>query len=134
MADPKRLLTRDGRKPLVLLVEDHQVNQALGRALLEHLGCEVDVAHDGAEAISVLHDRSYDLVLMDIVMPVMDGSEATRRLRAAGVTVPILALTATPDDRSSLLKLGFTACLPKPASASDLRAAISQALGATACR
>lgn len=127
-ATPVALRTGDGRKPLVLLVEDHRVNQILGKALLEGLGCEVDVAHNGSEAMSAVHGRGYDLVLMDILMPVMHGSEATQRLRAAGVAVPILALTATPGDRDGLLKLGFTGCLAKPASASALRAAISRAL------
>jgi CheY-like chemotaxis protein len=123
-----KLLTIDGGKPRLLLVEDNRVNQVLGKALLEHLGCQVDVVQDGADAVSAVRGRSYDLILMDIRMPVMDGAEATRRLRAIGVTVPILALTATTDDRDSLAGLGFTDCILKPASSEQLRAAISKVL------
>jgi CheY-like chemotaxis protein len=133
-AEPPKLLAIEGRAPLVLLVEDHRVNQLLGKALLERLGCHVEVAHHGAAAVSAVLHRGYDLVLMDILMPVMDGIEATRRLRTMGVTVPILALTATPDERDGLRKLGFTACLAKPACAATLRTAITRVLAASACR
>jgi CheY-like chemotaxis protein len=133
-AEPPKLLTIAGRAPLVLLVEDHRVNQLLGKALLEHLGCRVEVAHHGEEAVSMVRRRGFDLVLMDILMPVMDGIEATRRLRAMGMTVPILALTATIDERGALLKAGFTDCLAKPASSARLRTAIARVLTASTCR
>jgi CheY-like chemotaxis protein len=110
-AAPAALGTSDGRKPLVLLVEDHRVNQILGKVLLEALGCRVDVAQDGGEAMRAVRRRGYDLVLMDILMPGLNGTEATCRLRASGVTVPILALTATLGDHDGLLALGFTDCL-----------------------
>lgn len=111
-AIPSALRASGGGKPLVLLVEDHRVNQALGKALLEVLGCEVDIAHNGSEAIMAACSRGYNLVLMDIVMPVMGGVEATRRLRAMGVTVPILALTATPEGSDGLLKLSLPIAFP----------------------
>jgi CheY-like chemotaxis protein len=101
--------------------------------LLEGLGCRVDVAQDGGEAMRAVRRRSYDLVLMDIQMPGMDGTEAARQLCARGATVPILALTATLNEHDSLLELGFSGCLAKPASAAALRAAISQALAAAVC-
>jgi CheY-like chemotaxis protein len=127
-----KLVTRDGCQPRVLLVEDNQSNQLLGKMLLERLGCRTDVVQDGIEALGAVRRCRYDLVLMDILMPVMDGTEATRRLRAMGATIPILGLTATVDDRARLIGLGFTDCLSKPASAKTLRSAIAKALGCAA--
>jgi CheY-like chemotaxis protein len=131
-ADRLQPLVLDGRKPVLLLVEDNQTNQLLGKALLEHLGCEVEVVANGAAALSRVHGRAFDLVLMDLSMPVMDGAEATRRLRALGVGVPIVALTATPVERLQLQACGFDDCLTKPVSAATLRAAIASTLASFA--
>jgi signal transduction histidine kinase/CheY-like chemotaxis protein/HPt (histidine-containing phosphotransfer) domain-containing protein len=127
-------LAVDGRRPRLLLVEDNRTNQILGQAILEQLGCQADVAADGAEAIEAVGRRAYDLVLMDISMPVMDGIEATRRLRALGCSLPIIALTATAekDGRARLLAEGFDEYLIKPVGRRALRQAIAQALGAAA--
>jgi two-component system capsular synthesis sensor histidine kinase RcsC len=133
-AEPPKLRTVEGRAPLVLLVEDHRVNQLLGKALLERLGCRVEVAHHGEEAVRMVRRRGFDLVLMDLLMPVMDGIEATRRLRATGAAVPIVALTASSEEGDGLREAGFTACLAKPASPGTLRAAIARVLTGSACR
>jgi CheY-like chemotaxis protein/HPt (histidine-containing phosphotransfer) domain-containing protein len=124
-------LAVDGRRPRLLLVEDNRTNQILAKAILEQLGCQADVAADGAEAIDAVGRRPYDLLLMDISMPVMDGIEATRRLRALGCTLPIVALTATAekDGRARLLAEGFDEYLIKPVARRALRQAIAQALG-----
>jgi two-component system, sensor histidine kinase and response regulator len=87
---------------VLLLVEDNEVNQLLRQALLERLGCTVDIAPDGAEAISAAGRRRYDLRLMNAPMSVLDGHEATRRL-CAGSRMPIVALTATADGHASPL-------------------------------
>jgi len=82
----------------VLLVEDNATNRRVAELFLERAGCEVVLAVDGAEALAVLEKRRFDLVLMDVQMPVMDGLEATRRIRqdiAGGARIPIVGLTAS---------------------------------------
>ena len=112
----------------VLLVEDNVVNQKLARRILEKLGAGVTVAEDGQAAIAMLVAESFDVVLMDCQMPVMDGYEATRRIRAgaAGPTAaatPIIALTAHAfsDDRDRCAAVGMNDYLTKPIDARALR-------------
>jgi CheY-like chemotaxis protein len=116
-------------QPIVLLVEDNPVNQLVAQRMLQLEGCEVDIAHNGAEAIARVQGRQYDLVLMDCHMPVMDGFEATAQLRLMpelGARLPIVALTASvlDADRQRCLEAGMDATLAKPLG----RAALSQTL------
>jgi CheY-like chemotaxis protein len=83
----------------ILLAEDNEVNREVALALLESLGCSVDVAADGLEALAALDRKGFDLILMDCQMPRMDGFEATARIRASESRssrrpIPIVALTA----------------------------------------
>ncbi|MFZ1828988.1 MAG: response regulator [Candidatus Competibacteraceae bacterium] len=106
----------------VLLVEDNPVNQELGCEMLRSLGLHVDVAEDGERALAAIARQHYSLVLMDCQMPVMDGFEATRRLRAieqstgANVRLPVIALTANAmvGDRELCLAAGMDDYLSKP--------------------
>ena len=113
----------------VLLAEDNVVNQKLARRVLEKLGAEVTVAENGAAAMAQLAAMSFDVVLMDCQMPVMDGYEATRRIRAgaagpAAAAMPIIALTAhaLSGDRDLCVVAGMNDYLTKPIDARALRA------------
>ncbi|UBM08292.1 ATP-binding protein [Cupriavidus metallidurans] len=107
----------------ILLVEDHRVNQVVMRRLLEWLGQRVDVAGDGREALTLTASQSYDLILTDLQMPSMDGYELARTMRERGITVPIVAVTASvgPDLQSACQKAGINRCLTKPVRLAALR-------------
>ncbi|WP_165226740.1 PAS domain-containing hybrid sensor histidine kinase/response regulator [Aquisphaera insulae] len=125
-----------GPAPLrILLVEDNATNQVLALSLLEKDGHEVELATNGQEALDVLGSRSFDLVLMDVQMPVMDGFEATARIRdrerQGGGHLPIIAMTAhaMKGDRERCLEAGMDAYVAKPIRFSDLRQAIEGVAG-----
>jgi PAS domain S-box-containing protein len=112
----------------VLVVDDVLDNQVLVRRFLEKAGSAVEVASDGQEAIDkALHDE-YDLILMDLQMPVLDGYNATSQLRKKGYKKPILALTAhaLKDEQTRCLKMGFDGFLTKPIRQAELLRHLSQ--------
>jgi len=100
----------------VLLVEDNPTNRRVAQLFLERAGCDVVQAADGREALAALEGRAADLVLMDVQMPVMDGLEATRRIRASGRRVPIIGLTASmmKERISECREAGMDEVLAKP--------------------
>lgn len=112
----------------VLLAEDHPINQIVARQLLASLGVEVTVARNGQEAVDTGAKTRFDLVFMDCQMPLVDGYEATRRLRAAGSPVPIIALTASvaESDYRAALEAGMDGFLSKPFTKSGLEAILTQ--------
>lgn len=115
----------------VLLAEDNLVNQKVAVRMLERIGCEVDVAANGREAIEMLHWRSYDLVLMDCQMPELDGFEATREIRRSeeGLRrIPIVALTANAlhDDRDRCLAVGMDDYICKPVERKTLQGLLAR--------
>ncbi len=118
----------------LLVVEDNPVNQRVARAILEKLGLQVEVAECGAEALAKLGTTLYDLVLMDVQLPGMDGFEVTRRIRdldPGAVTspkVPVLAMTADAmqGDRDKCLEAGMDGYVPKPVTRPLLAAALQQ--------
>ncbi|WP_426009909.1 response regulator [Caulobacter sp. DWR2-3-1b2] len=111
----------------VLLAEDNPINALLARALLEREGCKVDRIASGDEAVSALSRGFYDLILMDLRMPGLNGLEATRALRERGVTTPIVALTADAfdEDRRACLAAGMNDFLAKPLTPSALRGVLT---------
>jgi CheY-like chemotaxis protein len=118
----------------VLLVEDNPVNQRLARHYLEKLGCDVELAENGKEAVTLCTNRSYQAVLMDCQMPEMDGFTATALIRQneAGATrVPIIALTANAmeGDRERCLACGMDDYLAKPLKSADLARALDRWIG-----
>ena len=119
----------------VLVIEDNDINQALARAHLEDLGCEVTVVSDGAQGARSVRAGDFDLVLMDCLMPGVDGFEATRRIRAAeepGRHTPVVALTAnaTEEHATACRRVGMDDVLAKPYRRDDL-AALLDRFGAT---
>jgi CheY-like chemotaxis protein len=117
----------------VLLVEDNAVNQQVGVTMLRRLGCRVDLARNGIEAVSMSGERAYDVILMDCQMPEMDGFEATARIRAreartGASRIPIVALTANVmrGDRERCLTAGMDDYLAKPFKKVELVATVSR--------
>ncbi|MCG8565857.1 MAG: response regulator [Desulfobacterales bacterium] len=117
----------------VLLVEDNELNQKLTSAMLKKLGHWVTTANDGRQALEAYEKDPFDIIFMDIQMPVMDGLAASRSIRQLELAskshrprVPILALTATTDDTSPFLEAGMDGCLAKPVQPSALEGAIAQ--------
>lgn len=113
----------------ILVAEDSPINRELALGLLQTVGLDVDVANNGQEAVEKAKAGAYDLILMDIQMPVMDGLEATRAIRAlpgfAGAT-PILAITAHAADQKRLAcdQAGMNDILDKPVQPDELFATI----------
>ena len=108
----------------VLLVEDNDINRLYAKSILKNWQCQIDVAENGLVAIEKVKNNFYDVVLMDVQMPVMDGYEATKAMRAMhqSARVPIIALTAnaTHSDVEKCLSSGMNDYLPKPFTPEDL--------------
>ncbi|MEM7219557.1 MAG: ATP-binding protein [Pseudomonadota bacterium] len=116
---------------LVLLVEDNAINQKVAELNLDKLGLAHVTVDNGQRAVAATRERDFDLILMDCHMPVMDGLEATRAIRAQGRTLPILALTADvlEEARSACLQAGMDDVLTKPIRREELRARLAYWLG-----
>lgn len=101
---------------LILIVEDNKINQMITRKILEAKNFTCDVANNGQEAIEAVTNKRYDLILMDIHMPVKDGKEATKEIRAFDREIPILALTAVTlsESEKEFYEIGFDDIIPKP--------------------
>ena len=114
----------DGRSPQILLVEDNAVNQKVVLAILSKRGFQVEIAANGLEAIAALQKNVFDLVLMDVQMPYMDGIEATRKIREElGLReLPIIAMTAhaMTGDREKCIEAGMNDYVSKPVNPNTL--------------
>jgi CheY-like chemotaxis protein len=116
-------------RPWVLLVEDNAINQKVAVRMLNRLGCDVEVAENGREALDRFARGRFDLVFMDCQMPEMDGYEATveiRRRESSGGRIPIIAMTAhaMQGDRERCLRAGMSDYISKPVDMEDLRTMI----------
>lgn len=119
--------------PHILIVDDNATNRVVAQALCEMFGCTSETAEDGVEAVEAVQERRFDLVLMDIKMPRMDGVQATQAIRALDGPVsqiPIVALTANadPEDARRYLSIGMAAVVEKPIKPERLRMAMNAAL------
>lgn len=115
----------------VMLVEDNPVNQQIASRMLKRLGHRVTIAFNGVEALNLLKLQAYDVIFMDVQMPLMDGLEATqciRRLKNERSRVPIIALTANAmiGDRETYLAAGMDSYVSKPFDLQDLKTALAQ--------
>jgi CheY-like chemotaxis protein len=126
-APRERILVTERSSVRILLTEDNATNQRVVLRLLDRMGFRADVASNGLEAVAALETASYDLVLMDVQMPEMDGFEATGRIRelqqqAGAPPVPIIAMTAhaMKGDREKCLEAGMDDYLTKPITARAL--------------
>ncbi|HLO65276.1 MAG TPA: response regulator, partial [Azonexus sp.] len=119
----------------ILLVEDEPINQEVALMLLQEIDQQVDVASDGIEAVALATAHAYDLILMDMQMPRMDGLEATRQIRrlARHARTPIMAMTANAfaDDRQRCLAAGMSDFVAKPVEPRMLFAAVLRCLQAS---
>jgi len=115
----------------ILIVEDNKINQMITRKILEGKFFTCDVANDGLEAIAQVSKNNYDLVLMDIHMPNMDGKVATSKIRAFNQEIPIIALTAVTlsETEQEFYELGFDDIIPKPFKMNVFFDKIQKALG-----
>jgi CheY-like chemotaxis protein len=111
----------------VLVAEDDEVNARAARTMLEQLGCSVDIATNGTQAVEHFRNLDYDLILMDWQMPLMDGIEATARIRAmpGGQATPIVGTTATKA-HAECLKGGMNEVVPKPFLFEKMRYVLSR--------
>jgi CheY-like chemotaxis protein len=113
----------------ILLVEDNPVNVLIAKTILDNWNCRVEVSNNGQEAIDVLRENEFDLVLMDMRMPVMGGIEATKIIRAEiNTEVPIVALTgnAIKGDQEKCLAAGMTDYVSKPFEQKDLNIVLTK--------
>ena len=115
----------------ILVAEDNAVNQQVVLGMLTTLGYDADIARDGQEAVRFVAAGGYDAVLMDCQMPVLDGFEATRAIRASGgpdASLPIIALTASAlaSDQEECRSAGMDDFLSKPYTVSDMAAMFSR--------
>lgn len=112
----------------VLVVEDNEVNLDVMKGILAHLGHDCSEARNGHDAVAFLQNIVPDIVLMDMQMPVMDGVDATRRIRAMGLTLPIIGVTANAfsEDRDACIAAGMDAFVPKPVTSAVLDKVLAQ--------
>jgi PAS domain S-box-containing protein len=128
---------QNGATPLrVLLAEDDAVSLIYGKVMLEKMGCSVTAVKDGQEALQQLEQEDFDLIFMDVQMPVLDGIEATRAIRASSAlgaksSIPIIAMTAYAmvGDKEAFLAAGMNDYISKPVDQATLEEVVERAMG-----
>jgi PAS domain S-box-containing protein len=126
--EEEELISLEGVR--ILIVEDNDMNQFLAENLLTSHKAIVEIAVDGLDALYKIDEKEYDLILMDIQMPRMDGYEATRRIREFNTDIPVIAMTAHAmvDEKNKCLEAGMNTYITKPLKAEKLISTISSVL------
>lgn len=121
---PLQVLFSESNRPTILVVDDNPTNQITAQVMLEKIGAHVILGSNGSEAIALLKQTRIDLILMDCQMPVMDGFEATEKIRDLNYSLPIVAMTAnaSEDDQIACLASGMNAIITKPLTFEQLKA------------
>ncbi len=121
--------TNFGDPPRILMAEDNQINQRVGKLILQRAGFQIDLVSDGREALEAHKAQPYDVILMDCQMPTMDGFEASRQIRSLDQRQPvIIAVTANAlvGEREKCLSAGMDDYLSKPFQAEQLIAVVKK--------
>jgi len=107
----------------ILVAEDNLINQQVAKAIFKNLGFEIDMAENGNEAIAKINDNNYDVIFMDIMMPELDGMEATKKLRKQNHNLPIIALTAdiNKEVQDKMKEVGMNDCIAKPIRVDEIK-------------
>ena len=107
----------------ILLAEDNLINQKVAQSIFKNIGYEIDIAKNGREAVELMQNEKYDVIFMDLMMPELDGYQATEQIRKAGHTLPIVAMSADEDDvtRTAALNAGMNEYVMKPARVENIK-------------
>jgi signal transduction histidine kinase/CheY-like chemotaxis protein len=107
----------------ILLAEDNLINQKVAQSIFKNIGYEIDIAKNGREAVELMETEQYDVIFMDLLMPEMDGYQATEQIRKAGHTLPIIAMSADEDDvtRPAAFNSGMNEYVMKPARVENIK-------------
>lgn len=107
----------------ILLAEDNEINQLVAKDMLNHMGIKVDIANNGEEAVSMAKENSYDLIFMDLQMPIMDGFSASKEIRKFDTQIPIIAFSAAvmQQDKELTLGAGMNSHIAKPINILELQ-------------
>lgn len=118
-----KILETISRDLKILVAEDNQINQKVMQVYFKNLGFEIDIADDGSTAVEMARKNKYDIVFMDVMMPIKDGWEATREIRNLGINVPIIAVTADVSEETKLrsLETSMNDYIPKPVKIDDIK-------------
>ena len=107
----------------ILLAEDNLINQKVAQSIFKNIGYEIEIAKNGKEAVEMVAEGKYDVIFMDLLMPEMDGYQATRQIRKLGHTLPIIAMSADEDDitRKAAFEAGMIDYVSKPARVENIK-------------
>lgn len=107
----------------ILLAEDNLINQKVAQSIFKNIGYEIDIAKNGKEAVEMMEKGKYDVVFMDLLMPEMDGYQATSQIRRLGYTLPVIAMSADEDDvtRKAAFEAGMNEYVMKPARVESVK-------------